>query len=45
MTKVDEKYYINMAEIMEKNTLPKPRKRLLSGDGEYLPIIEVEVEV
>ena len=44
--KVDLRYYRNVASRMtELDMLPKPRKRLLTGDGEYLSIIEVETDV
>lgn len=50
MNVVDEDYYVNVEELMD---LPEPkcrhqrpnRKRLMTGDGEYLPIITVETEV
>ena len=38
METIDKKYYVNVKEIME---LPRPRKRLLTGDGEFLPLITV----
>lgn len=41
MTKIDKKYYINVKEVME---LPRPRPRLLIGDGEFLPIVTVVTE-
>ena len=41
MTEFDEKYYVNVKEIME---LPRPRKRLLTGDGEFLPLVTVVTE-
>lgn len=43
MVNIDCNYYINVAKLM-KAELPKPRKRLLTGDGEFLPLITVEVE-
>ena len=41
--KVDLRYYINVYDVMKRN-LPKPRKRLMTGDGEFLPLIIVECE-
>ena len=43
--KVDLRYYRNVASRMtELDMLPKPRKRLSTGDGEFLPLILVECE-
>lgn len=44
MVNIDCNYYVNVAKLMKKMELPKPRKRFLTGDGEFLPIISVEVE-
>lgn len=41
MNTIDKKYYVNVKEIME---LPRPRPRLLTGDGEMLPVITVETD-
>jgi hypothetical protein len=38
---MNKKYYINMKKYHQ---LPRPRPRYLTGDGETLPIITVEVE-
>lgn len=45
MVNIDCNYYINVAKLMMKEELPKPRKRLLTGDGEFLPIITMEAEI
>ena len=37
----DERYYLNVAKLMEM-TLPKPRRRLMTGDGEFLPLVVVD---
>jgi len=41
MTEIDEDYYVKVSDLMEPRCrLPRPnRKRLLTGDGEYLPLI------
>jgi len=45
LEKIDEKYYINVARKMkDKQELPRPRPRMLTGDGEFLPIITLEAE-
>ena len=42
---IDCDYIIRVSDYMEKKVpLPRPRKRLLTGDNEFLPIITVEVE-
>ena len=42
---IDKRFYRNVKEKMEEmKVLPKPRKRLLTGDGEFLPIILLESE-
>lgn len=42
MNGVDEKYYINVQELMIK-ALPRPRLKpvIIVNDGEWLPIIKV----
>lgn len=42
MATIDKKYYINVKEIMEKHNLSRPRPRMLSGDGEFLPLMVVD---
>ena len=46
MAEINEDYYIKVKDLMEPRCkLPKPnRKRLITGDGETLPLITVEVE-
>ena len=41
MQGIDKKYYINVAKLMQI-TLPKPRRRLMTGDGEFLPLVVVD---
>lgn len=48
MDSIDRKYYVNVKELHEnydgRYELPRPRRKLLTGDGEYLPIVTVECE-
>ena len=46
MSEIDEDYYVKVSDLMEPRCkLQRPnRKRLITGDGETLPLITVEVE-
>lgn len=51
LTPIDEKYYINVARIMNLETprcrLPRPKIKptVIVNHGEWLPIITIEAEV
>ena len=45
MVNIDCNYYINVAKLMKKEELQRPRRRFLTGDGEFLPVVTVEVEI
>ena len=38
---MDKNYYVNVKELMDRQ-LPRPRKRLMTGDGEFLPLVVVD---
>ena len=37
--KIDYNYLVRVSELMEKEELPRPRKRLTDVDGSKLPLI------
>ena len=45
MTKLNEKYYVNVAKLMKKE-LPRPRlkRTIICDKDEWLPLITVECE-
>ncbi|WP_305514403.1 hypothetical protein [Methanobrevibacter sp. V14] len=47
MTNINERFIISVAKLMENESLPKPKhkSKFIYNDGEFLPIITVEVEI